>query len=316
MGKPYFTALCAAWPELLIRWGGFESRTGHAKNDLDDLPKMSKMTTGSPPTLRSEAPLAVTWLGHSTTLLEIDGVRILTDPLLRHRVGPLVRIAPSVSAELSSEIDVVLLSHLHADHADIRSLRSVASSTHVLAPMGAGRWLTRRGLRNVEEMGPGQETSVGAVRVTATPALHDGRRWRFGAQADPIGFIASGSQSCYFAGDTDLFGAMSEMAGWIDVALLPISGWGRTVGPGHLDPERSATAAARISPRVAVPIHWGTLSLALPARRPTDPRRPARRFTELVARDAPSVEVRVLEPGERTELESDCVAGRSSGEGG
>jgi L-ascorbate metabolism protein UlaG (beta-lactamase superfamily) len=272
------------------------------------------MTAGAQ-TQRSPAPLAVTWLGHSTALLELDGVRIMTDPVLRDRIGPLVRIAPSVNRELGAEIDAVLLSHLHADHADLRSLRRVAGHARVIAPAGAGSWLRRRGLRHVEELAPGQETSVGGVRVSATPAHHHGRRWRFGVHAEPIGFIARGSQACYFAGDTDLFAEMSLMAGSIDLALLPIAGWGHKVGPGHLDAQRSATAVARIMPRVAVPIHWGTLALGSPARRPADPGRPARRFVELAARMAPSVEVRVLRPGERTELHSSRAAEHSSGNG-
>jgi len=254
------------------------------------------------PSRQHAAPLVVTWLGHSTTLLEIDGVRILTDPLLRNRAGPLVRIAPPVHAELGADLDAVLISHLHADHADIRSLRRIASGTRFLAPPGAGGWLRRRGLRDVEELRPGEGTDVGTVRVTATQALHGGRRWPLGARAEAIGFMARGSQSIYFAGDTDLFAGMAEMTGLIDLALLPIWGWGSKVGPGHLDPERAAIAAARIAPRVAVPIHWGTLAMSAPARPPADPVQPARRFAELVARDAPNVEVRVLMPGERTDL--------------
>jgi len=250
----------------------------------------------------SPAPLAVTWLGHATALLELDGVRIMTDPVLGDRIGPLVRFAPSVSPDLGGPIDAILLSHMHADHADIRSLRMVGEHARIIAPAGAGGWLRRRGLGDVDELTAGQETSIRGVRVSATPACHQARRWPFGVRADPIGFIARGSQSCYFAGDTDLFAEMSLMAGSIDLALLPIAGWGRKVGPGHLDAERSATALVRIAPRVAVPIHWGTLALGSAARHPADPGRPARRFAELAARMAPAVEVRVLMPGERTEV--------------
>jgi L-ascorbate metabolism protein UlaG (beta-lactamase superfamily) len=274
------------------------------------------MTAGPPTARQTSASLAVTWLGHSTALLELDGVRILTDPVLRNRIGPLVRVAPPVNQELASGIDAVLLSHLHADHADIRSLRRVARDTPILAPAGAASWLRRRGLNDVEELRPGEQTSVGTTRVSATPARHHGRRWRFGVQADPIGFIASGSQACYFAGDTDLFGAMSEMAGSIDLALLPIWGWGRTLGPGHLDPQRAATAAARIAPRLAVPIHWGTFALSSPARRPADAARPSRRFVELTGRLAPAVQVRVLMPGERLELRRGEDAAEPSSEDG
>jgi L-ascorbate metabolism protein UlaG (beta-lactamase superfamily) len=249
---------------------------------------------------RRDAPLAVTWLGHSSTLIELDGVRLMTDPILGQRIGPLVRIAPRVPPEPVRGIDAALISHLHPDHADPRSLRRLGA--HIIAPRGSARWLARNGLRDVEELRAGEETSVGAVRISATPAQHHGRRWRYGVRADAIGFVAAGSQGCYFAGDTDLYPGMAELAGSIDLALLPVWGWGSRLGPGHLDPERAATAASMIAPRVAVPIHWGTFVLGWPGRRPADPAIPARRFRELTAQVAPSVEVRVLAPGGRTEL--------------
>jgi L-ascorbate metabolism protein UlaG (beta-lactamase superfamily) len=96
---------------------------------------------------------------------------------------------------------------------------------------------------------------------------------------------------------------MGELAGSIDVALLPVSGWGPTLGPGHLDAERATEAAAMIAPRVAVPIHWGTLSPRRPMRRHPDPLRPPKEFARLLAGRAPDVEVRVLAPGDRTIVE-------------
>jgi L-ascorbate metabolism protein UlaG (beta-lactamase superfamily) len=246
--------------------------------------------------------LAITWAGHSTALIELDGIRLLTDPVLRDRVGPLTRVAASVADELAERIDAILISHLHSDHADLRSLARIGRSTPILAPPGAGRWLARNGLRNVQELVAGQHARVGDVQLAATTAAHDGRRWPVGPRAEAIGFVARGSRSCYFAGDTDLFHGMSKITGPIDVALLPVWGWGPTLGPGHLDPERAATAASLIAPRVAVPIHWGTFTLGWPARRPVDPQLPARRFESLVARDSPSVQVRLLAPGQRIEL--------------
>ena len=93
----------------------------------------------------SAADLEVTWLGHATVLLELDGVRVLTDPVLRGRVGPLVRIAPPVDLDALAEVDCVLLSHLHADHADLGSLRLLGDRTPVVAPAGAGRLAARHG---------------------------------------------------------------------------------------------------------------------------------------------------------------------------
>jgi L-ascorbate metabolism protein UlaG (beta-lactamase superfamily) len=247
--------------------------------------------------------LAITWVGHATVLLELDGVRLLTDPVVRDRVGPLVRTAPAVSPEALDGIDAVLLSHLHADHTDIPSLRRVGSPL-VVAPRGAGPWLRKRTAANVLEIGAGDEQRVGPVRVTATPASHDGRRWPLGPRAAPIGLVVRGAAgSGYFAGDTDLFPAMADLAGSIDVALLPVAGWGPALGPGHLDAERASQAAAIIAPRVAVPIHWGTLAPRSPLRRHPDPGRPPEEFAELVAQRAPGVEARVLAPGERTVVE-------------
>jgi L-ascorbate metabolism protein UlaG (beta-lactamase superfamily) len=246
--------------------------------------------------------MAITWIGHATVLIELDGARVLTDPVLGGWAGPLRRMAPSPAPEASAaNADVVLVSHLHADHADLASLRRLERARMVV-PHGAGEWLGERGLPDVTELRPGEELQVGPLRVEATFAAHQGRRHPLGIDVAPVGFVVRGSRTVYFAGDTDLFVAMADLAGTIDVALLPVWGWGRSLGPGHLDPERAAQAAARIAPRVAIPIHWGTFSLPWPYPRPSDPRAPACAFATAVARIAPAVEARVLQPGERVEL--------------
>jgi L-ascorbate metabolism protein UlaG (beta-lactamase superfamily) len=246
--------------------------------------------------------MAITWIGHATVLIELDGARVLTDPVLGGWAGPLRRMAPSPAPEASAaNADVVLVSHLHADHADLTSLRRLERA-RVVVPHGAGEWLGERGIPDVTELRPGEELQVGPLRVEATFAAHQGRRHPLGIDVAPVGFVVRGSRTVYFAGDTDLFVAMADLAGTIDVALLPVWGWGRSLGPGHLDPERAAQAAARIAPRVAIPIHWGTFSLPWPYPRPSDPRAPACAFATAVARIAPAVDARVLQPGERVEL--------------
>jgi L-ascorbate metabolism protein UlaG (beta-lactamase superfamily) len=241
----------------------------------------------------------ITWLGHATVLIELDGVRLLTDPVLGRRVGPLVRVSgEAVDAAALAPIDSVLLSHLHADHADLGSLRRLHAP--VIAPSGAGDWLRGAGIEAVREVSAGTEVSVGDVRVIATPALHDDRRRPLGRHADPVGFVAHGPLGVYFAGDTDLFEGMRELRGTVDVALLPVWGWGPSVGEGHLDPQRAAQAAAMIGPKLAIPIHWGTF--ALPWARDGGSDRHAREFAELAAELAPEVDVRVLLPGESAEL--------------
>ena len=244
--------------------------------------------------------VAITWLGHATVLIELDGVRVLTDPVLRDRVGPLVRIAPGVDPGVLGSLDCVLISHMHADHVDLPTLRALRLSGPVVAPHGSRTWLVTRGMTEVIELRPGNETSIGDVRIIATPARHDGRRRPFGPAADSIGYLIRGSRAVYFAGDTDLFGSMAELRGLVDVALLPVWGWGSRLGPGHLDPQSAAAAASVIAPAVAIPIHWGTLALGPPARRPADPQRPPRDFVTFASRYAPSVDVRLLSPGDRT----------------
>ena len=244
----------------------------------------------------------ITWVGHSTVLVELDGVRLLTDPVVRGRIGPLRRIVRPVSPEVTEAINVVVLSHLHADHADLGSLRRIGSATPVIAPRGSAHWLEARGLHRVRELSVGEEVEVGAVRVGATPAVHDGRR-PLGPRAAAIGVVIRGSRTVYFAGDTDLFPGLEQLAGAVDVALLPVWGWGRRLGPGHLDPERAAIAARLIAPAAVIPIHWGTLAPMRPLPRLADPSRPAREFAERVARIAPSVRVVRLAPGEHVPLD-------------
>jgi L-ascorbate metabolism protein UlaG (beta-lactamase superfamily) len=245
---------------------------------------------------RGVVTTSIEWLGHATVLIEIDRVRVLTDPVLRDRIGPLVRTVPR--ADPPGRVDYVLLSHLHADHADLPSLRELAPPARVIAPHPAGGWLRRRGLRDVQEVRPGVEVDLDGVRVLATCASHDCRRYPLGPAGDPIGYIVKGRRPVYFAGDTDLFEAMAELRGRVAVALLPVWGWGPRLGPRHLDPERAARAAALIAPQIAIPIHWGTFASRLQGGRMADPTLPAHEFLRLAAHYAPAVEVRLLAPGD------------------
>ncbi len=247
----------------------------------------------------------VTYVGHATVLLELDGVRLLTDPVLRSRLVHLRRQVAAHDAGSAADLDAVLISHLHHDHVDVPSLRGLGRETPMLAPPGSANFLRRRGFSSVTELAPGESHSIDGVEITAVEAEHPGgRAWR-SVGSEAIGFVISGTRRAYFAGDTDLFDAMAELAGDLDLALLPVWGWGPTLGAGHLDPERAARAAALLSPRIAVPIHWGTLfpvGLSRIGRRHliAPPREFERRCGEL----APQVEVRVLDPGETTSLSS------------
>lgn len=242
------------------------------------------------------------FLGHSTVLIEVDGLRVLTDPLLVERLGPLRRHARARAALDGAEPDVVLISHGHYDHLHLPSLRLVAGRPRILVPAGLGALLARHGYAATEVM-PGDHVRVGDVTIETTSALHHGGRGPVGPTSTAVGFRIEGSTRVYFAGDTDLFPGMQRMAGNVDVALLPVWGWGPTLGPGHLDPRRAAEAVALIRPALAIPIHWGTfypLGLARLWPRPLE--HPPREFATEVARIARGTEVRVLAPGEWTAL--------------
>lgn len=250
------------------------------------------------------AAARVTYVGHATVLVEIDGVRLLTDPVLRRRVGPLRRHGTPPDPRLAEDVDAVLISHLHHDHADVPSLRRLRRAVPVLAAPGAGDFVERLGFGDVRELAPGDSSSVGSVRVTATEANHPAGGRRFERASRAVGFELAGQRRIYFAGDTDLFGGMEAIGGGeLDLALLPIWGWGTNIGAGHLNPERAARAAALLSPRAVVPIHWGTLyPLGLARLRPEPLRAPPRQLATWMRELAPQSELRVLAPGEATSL--------------
>jgi L-ascorbate metabolism protein UlaG (beta-lactamase superfamily) len=244
--------------------------------------------------------MRITYVGHATVQLEASGARLLTDPVLRERVGHLRRIVPLDEPDGLRAPDAVVISHAHFDHLDVSSLRLLRACP-VIAPRGCARQLARAGLRNVTEARPGQEVSVGKIELTPIEVAHDGRRHPFSRARQALAYVTRSPERVFFAGDTDLFDGMGELGGELDAALLPVWGWGPRVGKGHMDPVRAARAVELMKPGIAIPIHWGTLASP---RAPWlgDPERPARAFAERVAATTPSVEVRVLRPGEATEM--------------
>jgi L-ascorbate metabolism protein UlaG (beta-lactamase superfamily) len=250
----------------------------------------------------------VRWLGHATTVLDVAGVRVVTDPLLRRHAGVLRRRggrAPRTSDWRGA--DVALVSHLHHDHAEVGSLRLLGPVPVLAAPTSA-HWLAAHGLHGVgladDEWWrwPGTD-----VRVRTVPAEHGHRPMPHRPNA-ATGFVVRGDgTTVWFAGDTGPFPGLArvpELAGApVDVALVPVGGWGPRLSGGHLDPLEAARVCASVGARVAVPVHWGTLHA--PASRRLPPGwmdRAGRAFEAAARRVAPDVEVRVLEPGDVTEV--------------
>ncbi|MEV6262732.1 MBL fold metallo-hydrolase [Streptomyces sp. NPDC051784] len=250
--------------------------------------------------------MEVTWWGHATCTIEDSGVRVLTDPLFARRLAHLRRRRGEIPPPGAAVADAVLISHLHSDHLHLPSLARLAPGTLVIVPRGAVRAVPGlralrrlRGLR-ISEVAPGDVVKIGEVAVRAVPALHDGRRLPVGPHRVPaLGYVVEGEARTYFAGDTGLFDEMAQAVGPVDVALLPVGGWGPNLGDHHLDAGRAAQALAMLGPLSAVPVHYGTYwPIGLDGIRPHEFHSPGDEFARQAARVAPDVAVHRLGHGE------------------
>jgi L-ascorbate metabolism protein UlaG (beta-lactamase superfamily) len=208
--------------------------------------------------MRRADAIGVTWWGHASTTVELGRVRVATDPLLTDRLFHLRRYAASPGAD-AARADVVVVSHLHHDHFHVPSLRLFPYDVPVVVPRGGEHLLGEGRGRAVLPVEPGDVVHVAGARITVLPATHDGRRggWHR-ADAPALGFrVDADGRSFWFPGDTELREDMAAV-GPVDLALVPIGGWGPTLADGHLHPEAGAEAVTRVGARWAVPVHWGT----------------------------------------------------------
>lgn len=250
----------------------------------------------------------ITFLGHATVLLELDGLRLLTDPVLRQVVGPLWRRTPKPHLGPLAGLNAVLISHLHLDHYDPLSLRQLDKEAVIIGPRGSGRSLSRRGFADAHELAPGESLRLGRLTITATEARHPRGRHPLPRGSHPmmqgpdsVGYVISGSQEVYFAGDTGLFPGMVDLWPRLDVALLPIAGLGpRLPEFKHLSPRHAVRAMELLRPGVVIPIHWGTYHLpgtALMRMRPDIHRQAPLLFMQEAATLEPEIRTVLLEPG-------------------
>jgi L-ascorbate metabolism protein UlaG (beta-lactamase superfamily) len=248
--------------------------------------------------------VTLTWWGHSTSTWLDSGTTVLFDPVLTARLGHLRRVRGPVPPTHAAHADVILLSHLHADHTHLPSLRLVPASAVLIAPAGSRRLLqpiAARGLK-LSEVEPGDLVEFGGLSIHVLAADHDGRRYPGSPHRGPaLGYLVAGSRRCWYPGDTGPHLAYEEVSN-IDIALVPVGGWGPTLGEGHLDARQAARAVRQTQPDRAVPVHWGTWwPLGLP-QRPELIDLPAAAFAEHVARMAPSTSVHVLRHGQSLKL--------------
>lgn len=221
--------------------------------------------------------LRVTWLGHSTSLIEIDGLRLLTDPVLSGRAspvpfaGPKRFTPPALSAIQLPPIDAVLLSHDHFDHLDRRTIHAlIGKVSHFYTPLGVGQRLVDWGVdaARVIELDWWQEATFGPLTLALTPAQHfSGRSLRDGNTTLWASWVVLGSsERIFFSGDTGMhagFAEIGERYGPFDLTLIECGAYNALWPHVHMQPEQSLAAHQLVRGRTMMPVHWGTFDLAM-----------------------------------------------------
>jgi L-ascorbate metabolism protein UlaG (beta-lactamase superfamily) len=260
--------------------------------------------------LRGNASAAtVTWIGHSTVLVQLDGVNFLTDPTWSARTGPfggLVGVGrytpPPLRLEDLPRIDFVLISHDHYDHLDEPTVRELARvfEPRFVVPLGLKSWMADRGIMNVVELDWGETVTVNGLRIVCTPAQHgSGRTLADQGRRLWASWAVIGSKRFYYGGDTGYyrhFKDIGEALGPFDLAALPIGSYTprEIAAPVHISPEEALQAWEDLRGRRFLGVHWGTFGLA---REPYD--EPPRRIAaEVERRQLDARAIWVLRPGE------------------
>ena len=247
--------------------------------------------------------ITLTWLGHASVVLDIDGVRLVADPLLRRHNGVLRRRGDRPEGQAWFGAHAVLLSHLHHDHAEVGSLKMLGD-VPVLTARENAVWVNRKGLAG-RGLAEGEWVGVGGredVSVRLVTAIHHSRPMPHRPNAANGHLVRGPSGVVWIAGDTDLYpdmASLGELAGApVDVAVVPIGGWGPRLSPGHMGPVEAAEACRLSGARWALPVHWKTLHVPTGEMFPRGwMDRAGPRFSEALARHAPSCEALEVDVG-------------------
>jgi L-ascorbate metabolism protein UlaG (beta-lactamase superfamily) len=219
----------------------------------------------------------VTWVGHATLLVQLDGVNVLTDPQWSERASPLSfagpgRVTPpGLSFDALPPVHIVVISHDHYDHLDVATVRRLAEThrPHFLVPLGMKAWFADLGITDVDELDWWDARTVRGITFTCVPAQHFAQRslWDMNRRLWAGWTIAGRDRRLYFAGDTGYFDGFKEIAarlGPFDLAAIPIGAYLPPVimKQVHTDPGTALEAFTDLRARALLPIHWGTFDLA------------------------------------------------------
>jgi L-ascorbate metabolism protein UlaG (beta-lactamase superfamily) len=263
----------------------------------------------APPLRSGTEPLAVTWLGHATALVEIDGHRLLTDPVWSQRCSPSRALGPQrlhpppLPIESLPALDAVVISHDHYDHLDMHTVRALARTQRApfITPLGVGAHLREWGIpaSRVVELDWNASVRIGELQLACTPARHLSGRFLSRNNTLWASFAVVGPEHrVYFGGDTGYTGSFSDIGtehGPFDLTVLPIGAYNKSWPDIHMNPEEALRAHRDLNgdnSGVLMPIHWATFRLA-----PHPWAEPAERLTEAAA--AEGVEIAVPKPGGR-----------------
>lgn len=252
---------------------------------------------------------SITWVGHSTLLVQVDGLNVLTDPHWGVRASPLSWAGPSrlsppgLAFEELPRIDVVVISHDHYDHLDLGTVKRLAD-THdplFLVPLGLKAWFTDNGMTRVEELDWWQEHEYRGVRFVCVPAQHFSQRtlWDGNTRLWASWVALSRERRLYFGGDSGYFAGFKEAGqrlGPFDVAAIPIGAYlpPEIMKGVHTTPEEAVQAFVDLNARVLLGIHWGSFDLA---EEPLD-EPPVRMLAEIHRRGIDSERAWILKLGE------------------